>query len=462
MENLIISSSHPRLSDVLSLVNKQESFLRDFVLSISLDISPQTFDALLGSVAQLNSIKRLFEDDTLSVIFHNQKDNSFWIRKADLPQSFEELSLEMICKSITDRGKKIKKMPKAPKPLALFFPQYHPIPQNDYFWGEGFTEWTLLKPCTIKGIRKPLSWEEGGLGYYHLLDYEVRKRQAEIAKRAGVYGFVYYHYWFTGEGAPADHKVMYKPLEKMLEDGQPDLPFAISWANEVWEVRWDKKPAHPVKISQTYGNPKEWEEHFYFLLKFFRHPKYICVDGKPMIIIYRPGHMKSMFQPMMALWKHLAVENGLKGLHLITTHGYHYRCDRQFEIENPELVDATFHFWPSTLRYEKSFIGLAGSVSDITFTPVKKQYWGTYTGFDKRPRQASFRPELISPKKFQMSLQKTFKEMANSDSDEKENFLFITSWNEWNEQCLLEPDSTLGFAYCDALFCELSKYGSSV
>merc|ERR1719343_158103 len=125
-------------------------------------------------------------------------------------------------------------MPPALKPIGIYFPQYHPIPENDKFWGTNFTEWTLLKPFEAPRIRKPLSVENGGLGYYDLRDVEVRRRQGELARRHGVHGFVYYHYWFSSvEGG----KVMYKVPELRIQDGHPDTPFMLSWANEEWSRR---------------------------------------------------------------------------------------------------------------------------------------------------------------------------------------------------------------------------------
>jgi lipopolysaccharide biosynthesis protein len=135
---------------------------------------------------------------------------------------------------IVMQNRRIGTIPPAPRPLAIYFPQYHAIPENDRFWGEGFTEWTLLRPLEVEGIRKPLSVEEGGLGYYDLMSRSIRRKQADFARKFGVNGFIFYHYWFSGSYAPDDHLVMHQVQERMLLDGEPDLPFAFSWANEVW------------------------------------------------------------------------------------------------------------------------------------------------------------------------------------------------------------------------------------
>lgn len=172
----------------------------------------------------------------------------------------------------------------APRIFALYFPQYHTFPENDRFWGANFTEWTLLKPYEPKEgdppVRKPLPVEEGGLGYYNLLNYDTRKRQADLAKHYGVTGFTYYHYWFSGSHAPDNHLIMTGLFDKLLEDGEPNLPFFLSWANEPWNRRWTGEEGE-VLLSQEYGDKEEWTEHFMYLLKFFQHPNYEKVNGRP-------------------------------------------------------------------------------------------------------------------------------------------------------------------------------------
>lgn len=173
----------------------------------------------------------------------------------------------------------------APRIFALYFPQYHAFPENDRFWGANFTEWTLLKPYEPKEgdppIRKPLSVDEGGLGYYNLLNFETRKRQADLAKQYGVTGFTYYHYWFSGSHAPDNHLVMTGLFDKLLEDGEPNIPFFFSWANEPWNRRWNGQNDGEVLLSQEYGDEEEWKEHFTYLLQFFQHPNYEKVNGRP-------------------------------------------------------------------------------------------------------------------------------------------------------------------------------------
>ena len=164
------------------------------------------------------------------------------------------------------------------KIIAFYLPQFHSFPENDEWWGKGFTEWTNVKRAkpSFKGHyqpRIPLN-----KNYYNLTDVNALKWQADIAKKYGVYGFCYYHYWFDG------HMLMEKPMEIMLQNKEVDLPFCICWANENWTKAWAQH-SRKVLIAQTYGDKKDWEKHFYYLLPFFKDKRYIYKDGMPIFVI---------------------------------------------------------------------------------------------------------------------------------------------------------------------------------
>jgi len=363
------------------------------------------------------------------------------------------------------RGRRIAEMPPAPRIVAMYFPQFHPFPENDRFWGKGFTEWTILKPLELVGLRKPLSVQEGGLGYYDLRKTEVRRSQAKLARQAGLSGFIYYHYWFSGEAAPDNHKVMYQIQEAMLLDGEPDLPFALSWANEPWTKRWTGVTDEgSTLLSQEYGDESEWRDHFDYLLQFFRHPNYICEEGKPVFIIYRIGHVGNHLQPMLKLWREMALKAGLPGIHFVNTIGnFRYLDVDTSELEKEAAFDAAFHFWPQNFGSglgPDQMQAFTGSVRDLDQFKgtVPIQYWGSFTGFDRRPRDASATPFFRSIQDFSDGLQCSF--LAMGDNVKREvgrNLYFITAWNEWNEQATLEPDDINGFGYLNALHSELSK-----
>ena len=356
---------------------------------------------------------------------------------------------------------RIAEITPAPRVFALYFPQYHVIPENDRFWGANFTEWTLLKPFEPKpgapAIRKPLSVEEDGLGYYNLMDYETRRRQADLAKQNGVTGFVYYHYWFSGSHAPEDHIVMPGVLEKMLVDGEPNLPFMLSWANEPWSRRWSGEDEDEL-LSQEYGDEDEWTAHFMYLLQFFKHPNYEMVNGRPAFAIYRPGHVGDKLKPMITLWQRLAKEQGFPGLHLIQTVSNFYKSDNTNQITNEVDIQASFQFWPKLFAsFQHSLDRETAAVSDenLGLGDEKSdhvQYWGAFTSFDCRPRRPDQSPILRTPKQFDDGLRESFAAMSTDRARRiDKNLYFITAWNEWNEQALLEPDSTYKFGFLEAV-----------
>jgi hypothetical protein len=376
--------------------------------------------------------------------------------KGSVRDSGIEHALERLIPTwVVKHGGTIAQMIAAPKAVALYFPQYHAIPENDRFHGEGFTEWTLLKPLKdYPSLMKPLPEEEGGLGYYNLTEKRVRQRQAELATVAGVHGFVYYHYWFSGPKAPENHLVMHKIPQLMLQDGQPSKPFMLSWANEPWTRTWVGLE-EDILLSQEYGGRDDWIVHFYYLLKFFRHPRYIRVHDKPAFAIYRIGHIGDKLQPILSLWNELAIENGLLGIHFINTIGNFVKRDANtFRIwRNSPEIEGAFHFRPQ-LRDPFNQEYSTASLNDVPLPIKTTQYWGAFTNFDARPRRPTaeaVRPDL-TPALFHSELVASFRAMTTQPSRfVSPNLYFLTAWNEWNEQAVLEPDQKNGFGHLLAL-----------
>ena len=197
------------------------------------------------------------------------------------------------------------------KVIALYLPQFHPTPDNDEWWGKGFTEWTNVgkaKPL-FPGHYQPKV--PADLGYYDLRLPEVREQQAQLAKEAGIYGFCYYHYWF-GHGK----QELELPFNEVLASGKPDFPFMLCWANESWHAKfWDKDGKASSKkmlIEQTYDDD-DIDPHFYHLLPAFKDPRYIKIDGCPAFMIYRPDEMPDP-EKIIKRWQELAKQNGLLGI----------------------------------------------------------------------------------------------------------------------------------------------------
>ena len=363
---------------------------------------------------------------------------------------------------ISRNGGLIGEMPPAPKVLPMYFPQYHAIPENDRFHGKDFTEWTLLRPLKdYFRLMKPLSVEQGGLGYYNLTERAVRRRQAELATLAGVHGFVFSPDWFSGERAPPEHLVMHRVTELLLVegDGEPALPFMLSWANEPWTRTWAGEE-QDVLLSQEYGGREDWVAHFNYLLRFFKHPRYIRVEGKPAIAIYRIGHFGDKLKPILHLWNEMARQNGFPGIHFINTIGNFLHRDRNtLDLwRDTKEIEGCFHFRPQ-LRDPFSEEIRTASVADLPLAlPAGRravQYWGAYSSFDPRPRRPTANPARgdLSPELFLSQLRDSFAAMSAGSPARfvSQNLYFVTAWNEWNEQAVLEPDDKNGFAYLLAL-----------
>lgn len=192
------------------------------------------------------------------------------------------------------------------KVIAFYLPQFHSIPENDMMWGKGFTEWVNVKKSKplFKGHyqpRKPLNDN-----YYNLLDDDIKKWQVNLAKEHGIYGFCFYHYWFNGK------KLLEKPVEQFLNNSNLDISFCLSWANEAWSKAWVSK-SDEVLYEQEYGNEKNWEEHFTYLLPFFKDKRYIKENNKPLFIIYRPELIDCLNEMLDYLDKR-AKECGFSGI----------------------------------------------------------------------------------------------------------------------------------------------------
>lgn len=354
------------------------------------------------------------------------------------------------------------------KIIAFYLPQFHTFPENDEWWGEGFTEWTNVKRAMpiYEGHVQPKIPLDGN--YYNLLDKKVIKWQAELAKKYGVYGFCYYHYWFDGK------LLMGTPMEMLLNNKDIELPFCISWANENWTRAWAQKNK-TVLISQTYGNRKDWIEHFNYLLPFFRDGRYIKIDGMPIFIIYRPELIEPL-KEMMECWQELARKNGLPGIKLI----YQYVNYNHTQDKNGDLFDYGIEYQPAFVRKEqkKTFTMLRKKLKHEIIVRLKwKQTLSSTIAFDyddtwKRILQLTPRDERMIPGAFVdwdnsprhgkhgsvtagYSAQKfkdyLTKQIIRTRDVYHSEYLFLFAWNEWGEGGYLEPDTEERFARLEAI-----------
>jgi len=224
--------------------------------------------------------------------------------------------------------------------IAFYLPQYHEIPENNEWWGDGFTDWVNVKKAKplFSGHIQPKK-PHADIGYYNLLDIETIVKQTEIAKNYGINGFCFYHYWFKGK------KLLEKPFENVLKLKKPDFPFCLCWANEPWARTWDGRD-YDVLQKQAYGDEKEWREHFQYILPALRDERAIKIDGKPIFLIYRIEHMDRHANEMISLWRKEAKKEGLRDLYIISMLNNKFTDSkiRAFDI------DAVCEFFPPPVQ----------------------------------------------------------------------------------------------------------------
>lgn len=360
------------------------------------------------------------------------------------------------------------------KIIAFYLPQFHTFPENDTWWGKHFTEWKNVKSALplFKGHQQPKVPLDKR--YYDLTDRKILRWQAELAEKYGIYGFCYYHYWFEGK------LLMERPMELMLEDKSITLPFCISWVNEDWTRAWALK-SREILIKQTYGNSMDWEKHFYYLLPFFKDERYIRIEDEPIFIIYRPELIEPLYE-MTALWKRLAVENGLKGIKLIYQQVF-YNHQRD---GGGELFDYGIEYQPTYVRRKQMktlpvvirkirneavnrFCLQQRKGSTITYDyddtwkrilrmhpKDSKMIPGAFVDWDNTPRyhkKASLCTGFTIDKfeKYLTAQIKRTKEVYRKD------MLFLFAWNEWGEGGYLEPDTLYGYRRLETIKKALEK-----
>jgi len=343
--------------------------------------------------------------------------------------------------------------------IAFYLPQYHPIPENDQWWGEGFTEWTNVRKTRplYRGHQQPRV--PGDLGYYDLLNPETRKAQAEMAKTAGISGFCYWHYWFGGK------RLLERPFTEVLKSGEPDFPFCLGWANESWAGVWHGNP-DKILMQQSYPGREDEERHFRWVQKAFEDPRYLTIDGKPVFYIYKPEQIPEC-QRFIEHWQGLAVKAGLKGVYFIGEDVYideepwDYKASG-FDAVVPNSPGVAFlrlarkRFLPRYLfprlvhkllkhpvlhKYKDFVEHNRVTLDHDDFYPSVVPNW------DNTPRVGRNGVVLIeaTSELFKVQLQGAIQQVENRPSDRQ--VVFLKSWNEWAEGNYLEPDSELGEAY---------------
>jgi lipopolysaccharide biosynthesis protein len=348
------------------------------------------------------------------------------------------------------------------RPIAIYLPQFHPIPENDEWWGKGFTEWTNVtkaKPL-FKGHYQPHL--PADLGFYDLRVPEIQEAQAHMARDYGIYGFCYYHYWFDGK------KLLERPIENVLKNKKPDFPFCLFWANESWSrTWWDDK--NELLIEQTYSDTDP-VSHAQYLYNTFTDNRYIRINNRPVFIIYRPLDIP-YFEKYLDRFKNELIHLKCNEPYLIASNshnpGINYltkgfdgilNFEPQFSVL-PDFIRDTSNI--QKFIYNSKYHILNSKLKIISYNTAKdlmenrqfpyKYYPCVFVSWDNSSRRGQKGIIMINQNsdRFKVSLQKAKEYVENNKLDD--NLIFINSWNEWAEGNHLEPDLKYGSMYLEQI-----------
>lgn len=362
------------------------------------------------------------------------------------------------------------------KIIPMYLPQFHQIPENDEWWGKGFTEWTNMKKAKplFEGHYQPRIPLNGN--YYDLSEVETIKWQAKIAKENGIYGFCFYHYWFNG------HLLLEKPMELLLENKDIDINYCISWANENWTNAWVSKD-NKILIGHDFDDEKDWVEHFNYLLQFFKDSRYMIEENKPLLVIYVPHHINKL-EKMLNLWNNMAKDNGFDGLKFI----YQNAKSHLDKSMDKNLFDNGIEFQPGftnlcSINRKKQLyyilmpkisawlqknlglhLGKLNNKNKVTIRDYDEIWEKTlerlpdrenmiptaFVDWDNTPRRQERGEVFIgaNPQKFKSYLKRLIHKTRNIYKTDK---IFIFAWNEWAEGGYLEPDEKYEYGYLNAI-----------
>ena len=378
------------------------------------------------------------------------------------------------------------KNPKA-RVIAFYLPQFHPIPENDKWWGKGFTEWTNVakaKPL-FKGHYQPRI--PADLGFYDLRVPEVREQQAQMAQEAGIEGFCYWHYWFSH-----DHKLLERPFQEVLSSGKPDFPFCLGWANHSWTNKsWEAgtRQQKEMTLMQMVYNEDEYIKHFYDVLPALKDKRYITVDNKPLFLVWSPTDIPSA-NTFIQVWQQLAKENGLNGIHFvgiqqsiindhirlkdllfkripnqaaniyqhilelgfdaINSRGYNRAdlcCRTLWDIIYRAITIRLFKYYPISKCDQRQINQHLYSQEDTQ----EYVYPTIIPNWDRSPRSGKKARIYTNstPEVFAEQVDMALNLIKNKKEEHK--ILFLMSWNEWAEGNYMEPDLKYGHGYLKAL-----------
>jgi lipopolysaccharide biosynthesis protein len=347
------------------------------------------------------------------------------------------------------------------KLIAFYLPQFHPIPENNGWWGKGFTEWRNVakaKPLFPGHYQPHLPAD---LGFYDLRLPETRIAQAELASSYGIHGFCYYHYWFNGK------RLLERPFNDVLESGKPDFPFCLAWANETWTRRWDGMDQE-ILMPQDYGGEEDDQSHIKWLIKAFSDDRYIKIENKPLFLIYRGDKLPDP-KRTIELWRNEVRKSGFPDIYLVSIEtsfhpgwkpiNFGFDASLLFQPQFYKALD-----YPAKVSLTQKLIDKLKGNESISYYNYKevwplldnhkdveyRRYYTVCPGWDNTARKGNNDPFILhnsTPEEYGKWLNKAVRRVQNDPP--KHRIVFINAWNEWAEGNHLEPDMKYGKGYLE-------------
>jgi lipopolysaccharide biosynthesis protein len=346
--------------------------------------------------------------------------------------------------------------------IVFYLPQFHPIPENDAWWGAGFTEWTNVASARPLFRNHYQPHIPADLGFYDVRLPETRAAQAELARNYGIEGFCYYHYWFEGK------RLLERPFDDVLNSGEPDFPFCLCWANETWSRRWLGEE-RSVLQKQTYSFDDD-HRHGEWLAKAFADRRYLRVKNRPLFLIYRPRDLPDPVKTM-DIFRKASVRRGLPEPYILGADAHcsrhdckEFGCDGTLQFEPQLSVLPDFNNDSaslSKLRRNLRFHVPSAKLKLYDYEDARRRMLAkkrahetvpcVCVGWDNTPRRGRNGIILLNntPEKFEAGLASMAARVISKPADER--IIFLNAWNEWAEGNHLEPDERFGHGYLQAV-----------
>ena len=424
-----------------SVIRIPNNKIREFLLMIGRRFSSKTITSQAQKSVTNSTKGQIHKIIYNNLLSHTQDSNKDYIPYSNQIISFSDSALKLI---------------------AFYLPQFHPIPENDKWWGKGFTEWTNVSKAIPQFIGHYQPHLPGDLGFYDLRVKETQKLQVEIAKNYGIYGFCYYFYWFNGK------RLLEKPLDNHANNPNINFPFCICWANENWTRRWDGLE-NDILISQNYTDENDLKL-IDDLCLYFKNEKYIRILNRPVLIVYRPQLLPDPAKTTK-IWRNYCVQQGFEDPYIIAAESFgnsgdpssmgfdaslefppHYLGAAQIDKRNIQFANPEFS--GNIYDYE-----IAMSTMTSKIKPDYTLFKTLMTSWDNTARKQNTANIFINanPKNYQLWLEKNI-EYTIKHHDITKRLVFINAWNEWAEGAHLEPDRKYGFAYLNATANAIKKF----